>query len=229
MPKLSPESEIANRFQLVSRLADDLAHEIKNPLNSMVINIEVLRSRARKGDTPGVLERADVLEAEVRRLNGLIDGMLKLLRPARAVSGDEIPLDPVLEELGDLVGLQAKLARKALTVSPIGDAAVARGQRDAIRFALLNLLAGELDAATGDEASVAVGGDAEEEGITIRIATTSAPIPPVSDLAARREAAVDIARSLLASAEGEVQVEDRVLEQRAERTVTVRLKYARRA
>src|SRR5687768_15378066 len=112
MPQLTPESEIANRFQLISRLADDLAHEIKNPLNSMVINIEVLRSRVRKGDTQGVLDRADVLEAEVTRLNGVLDAMLKLLRPGRNRAADEIPLDPVLEELADLVGLQARLAGK---------------------------------------------------------------------------------------------------------------------
>ena len=33
----------ASRYALLSRLADDLAHEIKNPLHSMVINLEVLR------------------------------------------------------------------------------------------------------------------------------------------------------------------------------------------
>ena len=34
-----------NKLELVERLADDLAHEIKNPLHSMVINLEVLRRR----------------------------------------------------------------------------------------------------------------------------------------------------------------------------------------
>ena len=34
-----------NKLALVERLSDDLAHEIKNPLHSMVINLEVLRRR----------------------------------------------------------------------------------------------------------------------------------------------------------------------------------------
>jgi signal transduction histidine kinase len=224
MSQLSPDSENANRFQIVSRLADDLAHEIKNPLNSMVISLELLRTRARKGDAEGVLERADVLESEVRRLNGLVDGLLKLLRPERA-HGGVVAIDPVLEEIGGLIGVQAKLARKDLTVTPIGDDAVTHGQRDAIRFALLNLLAAELDAVTSEAGTVALDGSTDADAITIRILTVTGAVAQEAE--ARREAALAMARSLLQPAGGVIEAEERVESERKERVLTVRLQAAR--
>jgi signal transduction histidine kinase len=49
---LAAEQGLAERFALVRRIADDLAHELKNPLNAMVINLEVLRSQCAPA-TPG--------------------------------------------------------------------------------------------------------------------------------------------------------------------------------
>src|SRR5690606_30390207 len=44
-PAATPMMIRDNKLALVERLADDLAHEIKNPLHAMVINLEVLRRR----------------------------------------------------------------------------------------------------------------------------------------------------------------------------------------
>jgi signal transduction histidine kinase len=226
MPQLSPESEIANRFHLVSRMADDLAHEIKNPLNSMVINLEVIRSRARKGDAAGVLDRADVLETEVRRLNGLIDGMLKLLRPER-ITSDEVHLDAVLFELVQLVGLQAKLARKDLNYTELGEAAVTRGRKDAIRFALLNLMAAELDAISGEDASLTVAGAVDPDAIRVTLETRSSASGDAH--AAARESAIATARALLFNTGGIVDVNNGSEETGAARAVTVRFSRSRTA
>ncbi len=219
MSQLSPEGEIANRFNLVSRMADDLAHEIKNPLNSMVINLEVIRSRAKKGDAAGVLDRADVLESEVRRLNGLIDGLLKLLRPERSGS-QEVYIDAVLTELVDLVGLQARLARKKMTFAALGEAVTVNGRRDAIRFAMLNILAAELDALTGENASLDVSGGSDADHVHVLISSRSAGASPAATAA--RATAMSTAKALLSHGGGTVDVEDGGSETGA-RVVTVSL------
>jgi signal transduction histidine kinase len=172
-------------------MADDLAHEIKNPLNSMVINLEVIRSRAKKQDVDGVMDRAAVLESEIRRLNGLVDGLLKLLRPDRDVSG-ELDVDALLAEIAQLVGLQAKLARKQLTVSQIGDNAVVPGKRDAFRFALLNLLLAELDAISPEDGRIAVDGEVRDGAVVITILTEGG-----SAAEDRRSAALTAATALI--------------------------------
>jgi two-component system, sporulation sensor kinase E len=71
----------ANRMDLVARWADDLAHEIKNPVHAMVINLELVKRRADSGDTAGLVERVEVVEAELHRVHSLIESLLRLVRP----------------------------------------------------------------------------------------------------------------------------------------------------
>jgi signal transduction histidine kinase len=128
----------ANRFDIVSRLADDLAHEIKNPLNAIVINLEVLKVRIAKGDVDGASDRTGVIEQEVRRLHQLIDRMLLLIRPERADTAN-VPVDSALDEILPLVHAQTRLARNEFVVD--GEATVfVPVRREAFKFALLNLL-----------------------------------------------------------------------------------------
>ena len=70
----------AHRLDVVARWADDLAHEVKNPLHAMVINLELVKRRA-GGDPDAVVERAEVVEAELHRVHRLIDSLLRLVRP----------------------------------------------------------------------------------------------------------------------------------------------------
>jgi len=128
----------ANRYDLVSRLADDLAHEIKNPLNAIVINLEVLKVRVARQQPDQALERAAVIEQETRRLHGLVDRLLQLLRPLREDPGT-LALDQLLDELLPLVEAQARLARNEFVIEGVAPVFVAV-PRDVFKFAMLNLL-----------------------------------------------------------------------------------------
>lgn len=76
----TPELQV-NRLELVSRWADDLAHEIKNPLHAMVINLELVKRRAGGGDPQLIIDRAEVVESELHRVHALLDSLLRLVRP----------------------------------------------------------------------------------------------------------------------------------------------------
>ncbi|HSK21193.1 MAG TPA: HAMP domain-containing sensor histidine kinase [Longimicrobiales bacterium] len=128
----------ANRFDLVSRLADDLAHEIKNPLNSIIINLEVLKVRVARSDADGALDRASVIEHEARRLHLMIDRLLQLLRPERE-EADSFALDQVFDELMPLIEARARLARNTLSIE-CDPAVFVPLRRDMFKFAMLNLL-----------------------------------------------------------------------------------------
>jgi signal transduction histidine kinase len=135
---ITEEQLRANRFALVSRLADDLAHEIKNPLNAIVINLEVLKVRVTRGDPAAAIERAGVIEHEVRRLHQLVDRLLQLIRPERDVASS-LPLEAAMDELLPLVDAQARLARNEFRADCSSPVFVAV-RRDIFRFAMLNLL-----------------------------------------------------------------------------------------
>jgi signal transduction histidine kinase len=99
-----------NKLRLVERLADDLAHEIKNPLHSMVINLEVLRrrlARLESGSGEDLLRYARVLAVELDRVNRRVDLLLRMVRPERE-SEELASLPELLEELHDLVELECE-------------------------------------------------------------------------------------------------------------------------
>jgi signal transduction histidine kinase len=135
---LNEEQLRANRFELVSRLADDIAHEIKNPLNAIVINLEVLKVRISRGDSEAALDRVSVIDQEARRLHNLVDRMLQLLRPERE-DVTSLALDQVLDELLPLVEARARLARNTFRRNCAATVFVPV-RRDVFKFAVLNLL-----------------------------------------------------------------------------------------
>lgn len=58
--------------EVLTRAVDRISHQLKNPLQSISVNLEVLRLRARR-DAPGDED------GEVERLSGVIDGAVRTL------------------------------------------------------------------------------------------------------------------------------------------------------
>jgi signal transduction histidine kinase len=140
----------ANRYEVVSRLADDLAHEIKNPLNAIVVNLEVLRRKIQAGATEVAVERAHVVDQEIARVHLIVDQVLQLMRPPRA-GVQTISLDETIAEMQPLLEAQARAGRVQLELST--DAGVfVSAQRDVVKFAFLNLIVATYE--LGDELKV---------------------------------------------------------------------------
>jgi len=192
---LAAEPGLAERYQLVRRIADDLAHELKNPLNAMVINLEVLRARVRAGDPGAALERIDVLDLETRRLHVLLDHVLRLLRP-EAPGPTEFAIDALLSEVGTIAAVLGKLSRRGFELRLAGEEVVVRGQREPLRFALLALAEASLGGAEADceEQAVLLAGVAGPAVIELNLAAPAA-------VAARLQTALPFVARLL-SADG---------------------------
>ena len=192
--EVRPETR-ANRYDVVSRLADDLAHEIKNPLNAIVVNLEVLRRKVATGAADAALERANVVDQELSRVHVLVDQLLQLVRPPRGpVSA--VSLDEALDDLRPLLELQAKAARTGFQMS--ADSGVfARVTKDVMKFAVLNLITAIYGAESGDE-SISV--ETRASGANAEIVIRSASAFNEND------EFVNQARELLGTAGGELEV-----------------------
>ncbi len=138
-----PEERVrANRFDLVSRLADDLAHEIKNPLNSAVVNLELVKLKA--GTEPETaVERADLVEEAVHRVHELVVALLALLRPAREPTR-ACDVARTVGQLRTLVEARARLARVELAID-MDDPGYAALPAHHLSQVLLNLLDNAMD------------------------------------------------------------------------------------
>lgn len=148
----------ANKLELLERLADVLAHEIKNPLHSMVINLEVLKKRLSKvegGDE--ALRYAGVLGEELERVNRRIELLLRLSRPDRG--SEETTLAELVEEVLELVHLEARHREARVDYHSEGAMARVRLGRQPARQIILNLVLDALDGLpAGDTLRVTVRG-----------------------------------------------------------------------
>jgi signal transduction histidine kinase len=136
----------ANKLDLLERLADALAHEIKNPLHSMVINLEVLKRRLARAPTEGgdVLRYATVLGEELERVNRRIELLLRLSRPDRGGS-DDTTLNELVDEVMELVTLEARNREARVDYDRAAQMARVRVGRQHARQIILNLVLDALD------------------------------------------------------------------------------------
>lgn len=126
----------ANRLDLLGRLAGDLAHEIRNPLNSMVVNLELVRRKAAT-DVELAVQRADIVEAAAEQVHQLVGALLSVLRTDQ---DDEVAdVGGVLRNLAPLVGARARIAGVELDI-PTGELGRAAIPPSALAQVLLNLL-----------------------------------------------------------------------------------------
>jgi signal transduction histidine kinase len=185
----------ANRFEIVSRLADDLAHEIKNPLNAIIINLEVLKVRVAGGDSAAAADRAAVIELETRRLHDLVDRLLQLMRPSREEAAS-LPLDQALDEVLPLVQLQARLARNEFT-SRCTATVFVPVPRDVFKFAMLNVLMATHELLGDGGGAFSLDCSADDDSVRIEVRTTESATGVVAPVSAAFERAVRVARDLL--------------------------------
>ena len=169
---VSPSALRALEADLISRFADDVAHEIRNPLNALVINLEVLRTRLLAGDTESALSRVDVLVSEVRRTHDTLERLLMLLRPPRTAEARS-ELAAALNEILPLVQLRARVVRAGVD-EPTGVAGSTSLPPDRLRFVLLDTGMAALDLVdSGGSLSVHADAAAGRSGIVWR---TSSPV-----------------------------------------------------
>jgi PAS domain S-box-containing protein len=136
------------RMSALGELAAILAHEIKNPLNSMVINLEVLKGHL-AGIEPTAREKSEkymrVLTDEMQRLNKVIRGFLDFAKPVSLTFGDA-NMNAVLRDLVDLVEAQARKNKVTIALEFDPDLPTISGDASQLKQALLNLVLNALHA-----------------------------------------------------------------------------------
>ena len=139
--QLEQELEVSRRLAAVGRLTAGVGHEVKNPINAMVVHLELLKSKlAGRGESLGGAQRhVDILAGEMQRLDRVVQTLADFTRPME-LDLKECDLRTVLRAVAELTGAEMEEnGIRVLTHLP-EDPVMVRLDAELVRQALLNLL-----------------------------------------------------------------------------------------
>lgn len=139
----------AGQLRALSRVYGAVTHDLKAPLNAMVLNLDRLQAELRKGGggseggkTQGYV---DVLREELERLDRSLLALLAETTPAGS-GREEFDVRATMTEIKRLLLPQARLQHVALEAQLPGTAVRIAGQRDRLKQAILNVAINALEA-----------------------------------------------------------------------------------
>ncbi len=102
----------SQRLAALGRLTSGVAHEVRNPLNAMMIHLELLKERL-DAPLPEVQQSLEVIGGEIRRLDRVVQGFLRFMRP-HELELKAIEVATLVQSAVVLVEADEELLRQAL-------------------------------------------------------------------------------------------------------------------
>jgi signal transduction histidine kinase len=172
------ESENA-QAALLGQLASGLAHEIRNPLSTLSMNLQLLREdwsnpvseREQRG-----AKKIDVILRETLRLDRILEDLLRF-SAGHKLRLERVQVNTVVDELLDFFTPQAEQAKVRLARTLAPSLPGAEADTNLLRQVVLNLLVNALQAMPSG-GQLAVSTSAGDGRVRIVVADTGPGIPP---------------------------------------------------
>ncbi len=144
---LEMQAAEAERMAYIGTLASGLAHEIRNPLNSLNLNMQMLEEEIEEGGSAPTGKRLlSITRSELSRLERLVTDFLTYAKP-RPVELEEIPAVLLLERVPEVLAGEIQKRRARIAVHDRSQGARVRVDPAQINQVLLNLTQNALAAA----------------------------------------------------------------------------------
>ncbi|GGG91577.1 two-component system sensor histidine kinase NtrB [Silvibacterium dinghuense] len=85
--EIENELELSRRMAAIGRLTAGVGHEVKNPINAIVVHLELLRSKL--DPAASGLRHLDVIQSEIRRLDRVVQTLVDFSRPVELQLKDQ--------------------------------------------------------------------------------------------------------------------------------------------
>lgn len=170
--------------ELVETMAAGIAHEVRNPLNAMLLNVRILERELgvvlpnRKLHVYEILAK---LAAELGALEAFVGEFLRYARPP-ALELERVPVHPLLADLVSFVGPECEKRAVRLRLNARAGPASVLADGFQLKHAVLNLILNALHATPGG-GTIDVGTDGDDAHWIVRVVDTGEGIP--SDLVDR--------------------------------------------
>ncbi len=139
--QLESQLDYSQRLVDFARITSGIAHEVKNPLNAIVIHLELLRSKLDRY-SPAVDEvrpQLNILTSELQRLERVVQTFLDFTRPPR-LQMRPLDVNQILEETLALATPEAEMRGASIERSFAESLPRIAGDADMLKQAFLNII-----------------------------------------------------------------------------------------
>jgi signal transduction histidine kinase len=144
---ISRQLDVSQRLSALNRITGGVAHEIKNPLNSIGLHLEILNERIGREDEVAA-EEIRILRDETKRLDRVVKTFLNFTKPVE-LKLVEVDLVEIAQSLVQFLTPEAQAKNVELKWDSKLVRAPFQGDADLLKQALLNLMRNGMDAMPG--------------------------------------------------------------------------------
>lgn len=166
------------RLQFLGHLAGGLAHEIKNPLSTININLQLLREDWAEPATPKetrLVKKIDLLLHEVKRLETILNDFLNYTRGHRQ-NPQAVKINALLRQVCELMGPEVEHAGCSLRLFEGEDLPTLEADPKSLTQAVINLIKNALEAMP-DGGDILLSTRLRGNFVEIRVTDTGLGIP----------------------------------------------------
>jgi signal transduction histidine kinase len=173
--RIEDEIELSRRLAAIGRLTSGVAHVVKNPINAIVVHLEVLREKLQQLD-PDAQRHMDVIGSEIQRLDRVVRTLVDFTRP---VELKLVPIDlrKLIEEVVVLASPDTERHGTKLTCAMPSDSLPVKADADLIKQALLNIVLNGMQAMP-DGGALTITARREDGSAEVDIQDQGHGIPP---------------------------------------------------
>jgi PAS domain S-box-containing protein len=136
--RLESQWDLSKKLADLGRITSGIAHEVKNPLNAMVIHLEILRSKLESTNgnpTPHI----EILDSEIKRLDRVVATFLNFTRPVE-VHLQPVNVNAILSQVVALASTEAEERGVSISQRLSPGRLMVKGDADLLTQALLNVI-----------------------------------------------------------------------------------------
>ena len=136
--RIGDEIEMSRRLSASGRVTGGVAHEVKNPINAIVLHLQLLQNKLAQLD-PDTRRHMDIIGSEIHRLDRVVQTLVDFMR-ARELHLVEIDLRRLLEEVAMLAAPDAEQHGVVIVHDWSEQSLPVKADLDLMKQALLNVV-----------------------------------------------------------------------------------------
>ena len=135
---IESELELSRRMAAIGRLTSGVGHEVKNPINAIVVHLELLKAKLGASEGPAT-RHLDVIDAEIHRLDRVVQTLVDFSRPVELQLREQ-DLRGVIADVLALAAEELSTRNVTLVSSMPDEPIIANVDADLLKQAALNVI-----------------------------------------------------------------------------------------